>query len=152
MNYWLKFRFFLNLRKKLSLKVLFLLGSGSGLSKNAGSGSVLNQSGSTTLPYRKVPYCTDLSASQWPHKLFLLLFGAVTWIDYRGTFLQTNVKIDPPYSLFKGTVSQETKKKRTEKIWKYKTIFFPRPVSGSPIWFMRVWEYKKGSRRHLIKS
>jgi hypothetical protein len=39
--------------KKLCSKVLFSLGSGSGtgsgLSKNAGSGSVLNQSGSTTL-------------------------------------------------------------------------------------------------------
>jgi hypothetical protein len=52
---WLKLWFQKNLRRKLSSKVLVLLRSGSGtgsgsrLSKNAGSGSVLNQSGSTTL-------------------------------------------------------------------------------------------------------
>jgi hypothetical protein len=48
---WLKFWVQKNLRKKFCSKVLFY--SGSGLSKNAGSGSgsesVLNQSGSTTL-------------------------------------------------------------------------------------------------------
>jgi hypothetical protein len=50
---------FKKFEKKLSSKVLFKLGSGSGtgsgsgLSKNAGSGSVLSQSGSTTLFLRK---------------------------------------------------------------------------------------------------
>jgi hypothetical protein len=50
--------------KKLSSKVLFSLGSGtgsgSGLSKNAGSGSVLNQSGSTTLILKEESTLMDI--------------------------------------------------------------------------------------------
>jgi hypothetical protein len=66
-----------NLRKKLSSKVLVKLGSGpgsgigSGLSKNAGSGSVLNQSGSTTL----------VLVVNRHYRFILADFGIPAWLD-----------------------------------------------------------------------